>query len=155
MRFVPIKIRQACVVGLIGLAPALTGCLSRTRTVPKTRVADVIMSLDNVLAVAAAAKGSVPLLVIGLALSVPLVIFGSALLLKVMERFPVLVIAGGILIGYVAGDVAVGDPAVGPWVGTFADTLEIIVPLACAALVVPAAHLLTKWTARRRKEGEI
>jgi YjbE family integral membrane protein len=119
-------------------------------------VADVIMSLDNVLAVAAAAKGSVPLLVIGLALSVPLVIFGSALLLKVMERFPVLVIAGGILIGYVAGDVAVGDPAVGPWVGTFADTLEIIVPLACAALVVPAAHLLTKWTARRRKaEGEI
>ena len=44
MRFVPIKIRQACVVGLIGLAPALTGCLSRTRTVPKTRIADVIMS---------------------------------------------------------------------------------------------------------------
>jgi YjbE family integral membrane protein len=118
-------------------------------------VADVIMSLDNVLAVAAAAKGSMPLLVIGLAVSVPLVIFGSAVLLKVMDRFPVLVIAGGMLIGYVAGDVAIGDPAVGPWIGGFADTLEIVIPLACAALVVPAAHLLTRWAARRRKaEGQ-
>lgn len=117
-------------------------------------VADVIMSLDNVVAVAAAAKGSLALLVIGLAISVPLVIFGSAILLKVMERFPILVIAGGVLIGYVAGDVAVGDPAVQPWLGALADALEIAVPLACAALVVPAAHLLARIDLRQRRNTE-
>jgi YjbE family integral membrane protein len=134
----------------------LRQCTSLWTAVRIIVVADVIMSLDNVLAVAAVAKGSMPLLVIGLAISVPLVIFGSAVLLKVMDRFPMLVIAGGMLIGYVAGDVAVGDPAVGRWIGAFADTAEIVVPLACAALVLPVAHLVTRWAARRRKaEGRI
>jgi YjbE family integral membrane protein len=113
-------------------------------------VADVIMSLDNVLAVAATAKGSVALLVIGLAISVPLVIFGSAVLVKVMDRFPMLVTAGGVLIGYVAGDVAAGDPALAPWTGAFGEMLDWLLPIVAAALVLPAAHVLSKRGARRQ-----
>ena len=75
-------------------------------------LADLVMSLDNVLGVAAAAKGSMPLLIIGLAVSIPLVIFGASLLLKVMERFPIIITIGGGLLGWVAGEMAVTDPAV-------------------------------------------
>jgi YjbE family integral membrane protein len=75
-------------------------------------IADLVMSLDNVLAVAAAAKGNVSLLVIGLALSIPLIIFGSTLLLKVMERFPILVTLGAALLGFLAGEMLLTDPAI-------------------------------------------
>ena len=74
-------------------------------------VADLVMSLDNVIAVAAAAGGSVLLLILGLAISIPLVIFGATLLLKLMERFPVIITIGGALIGWVAGEMLVTDPA--------------------------------------------
>lgn len=74
-------------------------------------IADLVMSLDNVLAVAAAAKGNIPLLVIGLALSIPLIIFGSTLLLKVMERYPVIITAGAALLGFLAGEMLLTDPA--------------------------------------------
>ena len=76
------------------------GLLVAIRTI---LIADLVMSLDNVLAVAAAAKGNIPLLVIGLALSIPLIIFGSTLLLKVMERFPIIIVAGAALLGYQIG----------------------------------------------------
>ena len=72
-------------------------------------IADVVMSLDNVIAVAAAAHGSVLLLILGLAISIPLVIFGSTLMIKLMERFPVIVVAGAALIGWVGGETIVGD----------------------------------------------
>ncbi len=72
-------------------------------------VADLIMSLDNVIAVAAAAKGSTVLLVLGLAISIPLVIFGSTLMIKLMERFPVIVVLGAALIGWVGGETIVSD----------------------------------------------
>lgn len=75
-------------------------------------VADLVMSLDNVLAVAAAANGNTPLLVIGLAVSIPLIIFGSTLLLKVMERFPFIITLGAALLGYLAGEMLLTDPAV-------------------------------------------
>ena len=113
-------------------------------------VADVVMSLDNVLAIAGIAKGDIALLTIGLAVSVPLVIFGSALLVKVMDRFPLLVMAGAVLIGYVAGDVAVGDPAVAAWIASRSEILGIALPLCCAALVIPAARVMTQIDARRR-----
>jgi len=74
-------------------------------------IADLVMSLDNVLAVAAAAKGNIALLVIGLALSIPLIIFGSQLLLKVMERFPIIITAGAALLGFLAGEMLLTDPA--------------------------------------------
>ena len=74
-------------------------------------IADLVMSLDNVIAVAAAAKGSMTLLVLGLAISIPLVIFGSKIMIKLMDRFPVIVILGAALIGWVAGETIVSDIA--------------------------------------------
>ena len=75
-------------------------------------IADLIMSLDNVIAVAAAAQGSLTLLIMGLGISIPVVIFGATLMVKVMERFPILAVAGACLIGWVAGETIVSDEAV-------------------------------------------
>jgi YjbE family integral membrane protein len=75
-------------------------------------IADLVMSLDNVLAVAAAAKGNTLLLVLGLGISIPLIIFGSTLLLKVMERFPIIITVGAGLLGFLAGEMLLTDPAV-------------------------------------------
>ncbi len=72
-------------------------------------IADLVMSLDNVIAVAAAAKGNTTLLIAGLAISIPLVIFGSTLMIKLMERFPIIVVLGAGLIGWVAGETIVSD----------------------------------------------
>jgi YjbE family integral membrane protein len=72
-------------------------------------IADLVMSLDNVIAVAAAAHGSMVLLVLGLAISIPLVVFGATLMVKLMERFPVIIILGAALIGWVAGETIVSD----------------------------------------------
>lgn len=72
-------------------------------------IADLVMSLDNVIAVAAAAKGSLTLLILGLAISIPLVIFGSTLMIKLMERFPIIVVLGAGLIGWVGGETIVSD----------------------------------------------
>ncbi len=72
-------------------------------------IADLVMSLDNVIAVAAAAKGSTVLLIIGLAISIPLVIFGATLMVKLMERFPIIITLGAALIGWVAGETIVSD----------------------------------------------
>ena len=77
-------------------------------------VADIVMSLDNVIAVAAAAQGSVPLLVLGLAISVPLIVAGAALIMALLTRLPILVWAGAALLGWIAGDVMASDPAVEP-----------------------------------------
>jgi YjbE family integral membrane protein len=78
-------------------------------------IADLVMSIDNVIAVAAAAQGSYLLLILGLAISIPLVIFGSTLLLKLMERWPVIITIGGALLGFVAGEMLVTDPVVIDW----------------------------------------
>jgi YjbE family integral membrane protein len=100
-------------------------------------VADFVMSLDNVLGVAAAAKGNVPLLVIGLAISIPLIVYGSTLILKLMTRWPVIVTLGGGLLGWVAGEMAVTDPAVGPWIDANAHWLHESAPgLAALAVVI-------------------
>jgi YjbE family integral membrane protein len=77
-------------------------------------IADIIMSLDNVIAVAAAANGQLPLLVLGLAISIPMIIAGAALIMMVLDRFPILVWLGALLLGWIAGDVIESDPAVQP-----------------------------------------
>ena len=74
-------------------------------------IADLVMSLDNVIAVAAAAKGDEALLIIGLAISIPLVIFGSTLMIKLMERYPVIILLGAALIGWVGGETIASDVA--------------------------------------------
>ena len=78
-------------------------------------VADIVMSLDNVIAVAAAANGSVPLLILGLAISIPLIVAGAALIMVVLTRLPFLVWAGAALLGWIAGEVIATDPAVQPF----------------------------------------
>jgi YjbE family integral membrane protein len=78
-------------------------------------IADLVMSLDNVIAVAAAAGGSMTLLILGLAISIPLVVFGATLLVKLMERFPVIITIGAALIGMVAGEMIVTDPVALDW----------------------------------------
>jgi YjbE family integral membrane protein len=84
-------------------------------------VADIVMSLDNVIAVAAAANGSVPLLVLGLAISVPLIVAGAALIMALLSRLPILVWAGAALLGWIAGDVIATDPAIHPMLQRFFD----------------------------------
>jgi YjbE family integral membrane protein len=108
-------------------------------------VADLVMSLDNVIGVAAAAKGNFVLLVLGLAISIPLIIYGSTLLLKLMERFPIIVTAGGGLLGWVAGEMILTDPAVADWINANAHYLHTVAPAAGFVLVVAVG----KWLARR------
>jgi len=99
-------------------------------------IADLVMSLDNVLGVAAAAKGNFTLLILGLAISIPMVIFGANMLLRLMERFPIIITIGAALLGYVGGEMAVTDPAVRDWVNLNFHVLHEIVPITCAALIV-------------------
>jgi YjbE family integral membrane protein len=84
-------------------------------------VADIIMSLDNVIAVAAAANGSVPLLVLGLAISVPLIVAGAALIMALLTKLPILVWAGAALLGWIAGEVIATDPGVEPKLHALSD----------------------------------
>ena len=113
-------------------------------------VADLVMSLDNVIGVAAAAKGSVLLLVFGLVVSIPIVIVGSQVIMRLIEKLPILVIAGGGLLGFIAGEMIVDDTAIVGWVKATVDWLLWAAPVAGVALVVAAGM----WLARRdRKAG--
>lgn len=119
-------------------------------------MADAVMSLDNVLAIAAAARGSTSLIVFGLALSVPIVMFGAGFLLKVLERFPALVWAGAGLLGWVAGDMAATDPAlVEKLHGVDHAALEKILSVGGAAVVLVLAFLIQvyrQWREDQRDE---
>jgi len=110
-------------------------------------VADLVMSLDNVIGVAAAAKGSLLLLVFGLVVSIPLVVVGAQLIMKLIERLPWLVIAGGGLLGYIAGEIAVSDTAVKPFIDEQAPSLHYIAPVA-GVLVVVAVGV---WLLRKNR----
>jgi YjbE family integral membrane protein len=107
-------------------------------------IADVVMSIDNVLGVAAAAKGSLLLLVFGLVVSIPLVVVGSQLIMKLVERLPWLVIAGGGLLGYIAGEIAIEDVTVKPWVQANAPWLHYGAPIAGVVVVVAVGVWLTR-----------
>ena len=115
-------------------------------------IADLVMSLDNVIAVAAAAKGSTTLLVLGLAISIPLVIFGSTLMIRLMARFPVIVMFGAGLIGWVGGETIVSDVALHdvlvaqPW-------LHYGAAVAGAALVLALGRALQQRQSRRDAVG--
>jgi YjbE family integral membrane protein len=108
-------------------------------------VADLVMSLDNVLAVAAAAQGNTPLLVIGLVISVPLIVFGSTMLLKVMQRFPIIITAGAALLGWLAGEMVLTDPGLHRWTGELPEAAAEAASLLGAAFVV----IVGKWLQRR------
>lgn len=107
-------------------------------------IADLVMSLDNVIGVAAAAKGNVALLVTGLVISIPLIIYGSTLILKLMTRFPVIIIIGAALLGWVAGEMAFSDPAIKVWTEGH-QSLHMLPPAFGALAVV----IVGKWLGGR------
>jgi YjbE family integral membrane protein len=109
-------------------------------------IADLIMSLDNVVAVAGAAHGNMVLIIIGLAISIPLIIWGSQLLMKIMEKFPIIVILGAGLLGYTAGEMILNDKAVGHFFEQFNSDLHIIIPIILAAFVI----ILGKFSGQSR-----
>ncbi len=117
-------------------------------------LADLVMSVDNVLAVAAAADSGPPesrmlLLMIGLGLSIPLIIFGSQLLLGVMERFPIIITLGAALLGFVAGEMLVSDHAVESFFQSAGRASTTIIEVAGAVGVV----LIGQWLARRKRKA--
>jgi YjbE family integral membrane protein len=112
-------------------------------------IADIIMSLDNVLAMAAAAKGHMWMLTAGLVVTVPIILFGSALLIKLMERFPFLVMIGAALIGWVAGEMIISDPAIKDWIDANAHALHTISPIFCAALVIGVGKILEHLASKK------
>jgi YjbE family integral membrane protein len=124
-------------------------------------MADAVMSLDNVLAIAAAAGDSTSLIIFGLALSVPIVMFGAGLLLQVLERFPALVWAGAGLLGWVSGEMAAGDPALLERLhGVDHETLARALSIGGAGIVLAIAFAVLAWRHRqeaaeeRRNSGE-
>ena len=105
-------------------------------------IADLVMSLDNVIAVAAAAKGDWLLVIIGLAISIPLIIYASTILIKVMEKYPVVITIGAALIGWVAGEMAWDEQVVKPFTSQFPHWFEYIAAGLGAVLVVGAGKYL-------------
>ena len=120
------------------------GLMSAVRTI---LIADLVMSLDNVIAVAAAAKGSMLLLVLGLLISIPLVIFGSTLMIKLMERFPIIVILGAALICWVGGETILGDRSLEAVVAANG-WLHYVGPLAGAVFVIVVGKFLQNRTGK-------
>jgi YjbE family integral membrane protein len=98
-------------------------------------VADLVMSLDNVLGVAAAAHGDMRLVALGIALSIPIVVWGSGLLARLMNRLPWIIWLGGAVLGYVAGDMMLDDEVLNSLLGNAAAPIDQIVPIALAAVI--------------------
>ena len=116
-------------------------------------VADLVMSTDNVLAVAAAAKGSVTLLTLGLLISIPLVVFGATMLMVLMERFPWIITLGAAVLGWTAGEMAVTDPAVAGWVKESAHWLEWGAPITSAVFGVALGEWLSRKNSARTEKA--
>jgi YjbE family integral membrane protein len=113
-------------------------------------VADFVMSLDNVIAVAAASRDSVVLLLFGLAVSIPLIVWTAQLILHLMERHPFIVVTGAGLLGYVAGGMLVSDVAVKAWAEAHLPAAHYVAGAIGAILVVVTGA----WIARRRLASE-
>ena len=124
-----------------GEGKEINGMMAAIRTI---LIADLVMSLDNVLAVAAAAKGNLPLLVLGLLISIPLIVFGATLLTKVMERFPIIITIGAALLGFLAGEMLLTDPAVTTRFGAISEQTVTFGGVLGAVLVVALGTYLTK-----------
>lgn len=123
------------------------------KAVGTVALADIVMSLDNVVAVAAIAKDNWYLLAFGLAISIPLIIAGSSIVMALLDRFPILVWAGAGLLGWVAGEMLLGDPAItGRISHELTENLTHIMPALGAAVVLMTAFLLRRWKARHHAE---
>ena len=114
------------------------------KAVQTIAVADAVMSLDNVLAIAAVAKGEWALIILGLLMSVPLIIFGSNLVLALMNRFPAFVWVGCALLGYVAAEILVSDPLVMGWLAGAPEADVHAIGFIGAALAMASAWLFSR-----------
>jgi YjbE family integral membrane protein len=116
-------------------------------------VADVVMSLDNVVAIAGVAKGDILLIVIGLAISVPLIIWGSNLISLLMQKWPIIIIFGAALLGWTAGDMILADKKIAAVVAEKEGFLSLAVPAVCAILAVIIGKLIVRLR-DNKKESE-
>jgi YjbE family integral membrane protein len=119
-------------------------------------IADAVMSLDNVIAIAAAANGDIFLIGFGLAFSVPLIIYGSTLILNVFIRYPILIVAGAGLIGWIAGEIWLTDPAVAEWthalIEAHGEWLEIASAIAGALFVIILGKLIAARAEQKKPQ---
>ena len=116
-------------------------------------IADAVMSLDNAIAIAAAAKGDVTLIVLGLLISIPLIIFGATLIMMLLNRFPIIVIAGGGLLGWIAGEVLATDPAYAEKLAAVLPNAKTIFEIGCAVITVALGYFL-QYRAKQRAHAE-
>ena len=137
--------------GAEGAVSSRAGLWSVIQTVV---IADAVMSLDNVISVAAAAKGSVFLLSLGIAISIPLMMVGSQMMVWALDRFPWLMIAGGGLLGWIAGELAVHDPIAHAWIAENVPALVTAAPFIGCGIVV-AIGLLVGYRPRRPDPVEV
>lgn len=130
-----------------GIAPA-ENVWQAIRTIV---IADAVMSLDNVVAIAAAAHGSVLLLILGLLISIPLIIYGSTLILGLVDKYPIIVQAGAALLGWIAGHIMLTDPIVVKYAGVAPTWVDYATRVACAVAVLLVAKLILQRRASRPK----
>ena len=112
-------------------------------------VADLVMSLDNVIALAAVIDGSVVYLIMGLLGSIPFLMYGSLIISRLLNEFPMLIKAGGALLGWIAGHIAITDTIFAQWVNTQSPALVIIVPLLCAIFVLLQSKIIKEKISSR------
>ena len=118
-------------------------------------IADAVMSLDNVIAVAAAAKGDLGLVIFGILVSIPIVVWGSKFVLKLMDRLPVVITFGGALLGWIAGDMLLGDAVVKPYLEGQPGWLKYAASTAGALLVMAIGTWLAKRAPRPQPPVEV
>ncbi|MDF2725019.1 MAG: rane protein [Paenibacillus sp.] len=123
----------------------IKGASSLSKAVWTIIVADLVMSLDNVLAIAAKAQGDVAVIILGIALSIPIIIFGSQLVMTVLHKFPILIYVGAGILGYTAGEMFVSDGKMQEYVLHHNDLAHWIIPVA-ATIVVIAVGFIWKRT---------
>lgn len=114
-------------------------------------IADLVMSLDNVVAVAGAAQGNLVMIMIGLAMSIPLIIWGSQALMKLMNRFPIIVILGAGLLGYTAGEMVMNDKSISHFFETHFSLGHLIIPTILAVTVI----VIGKLSNREKKDASL
>lgn len=113
-------------------------------------IADLAISLDNVVALAAVAQGNVVSLTLGLLASIPLLMYGNMFVTALLNRYPILIAAGGALLGWIAGDMGISDPVISDWVSTQAPALTVAMPLLGAVFVLLESRIIEQSQARSR-----
>lgn len=128
-------------------------------------IADLVMSIDNVIAVASAAEhaggnNQLALVIFGIAVSIPIIVWGSTLVLKLMERFPVIITLGAALLGYLAGEMVFTDVGLAPWIQANLPYQGVLIPGPGALISIPGlvgavgVVVLGRWLARRRMASD-